>query len=137
MKQHFNINIVFLRKYEILIASTLVIITVIILTYIFLIPNIYKATKMSNDQKSLRIRISSLKKKDNNLSSIDFTKYSNALPKVYKVLPLTKDYVSFFLRFDELQSNTGITLDSTTFQLGVISSESATINKQILRMKFQ
>lgn len=125
-----------LRSYEVLISSFIVIATVIVLVITLLIPNFQKARKIFSEHQNLAKKLVAIKKKDEELSKINYQLFKDTLPKIILVLPYQKDFVSLFTRFDQLQSKTGVTILRTDFQLGVISTTSANIAKQEMKGTF-
>jgi len=125
--------LVSLRKYEILIASTLVLVVVLILASIFLKPNYLKAQEIYLEQKKVSAQLASLKKKANSLASIDSGYYKDNLVKLTQVLPLDKDFVSLFATFDMLQAKTGAIIMHTEFELESISSTSGNLSTREIR----
>ena len=118
-----------LQKYEIILAGSVLFLVSIILSWAFLLPNISKARLIFGQQSQLRTRLDKLKAKDKLMSSLDYQYYQENLPRINQVLPLSKDYVSLFTTFDQLQAKTGILIAKTNFQLGMISTSSASIVK--------
>lgn len=131
MKKFTEIIIRFVKTYEIIIISCLVIFTVIILFLNFLIPNINKAAEISSQYKDLQSKVNSLKVKDDALSALDEQYYKDNFPKLSMVLPDNKDYVSLFNTFDALENNTGVGITRTNFQLGIVSTGSAKLVKTV------
>jgi len=117
------------KKYETIIASSIVIIVVLFLTYFLLVPNFLKAFEIIRQQKSLLTRLENLRTKDTALAKIDSQSYKNNFSKISKIMPEAKDFVSLFNRFDVLQSQTQVTILRTDFQLGVVSTGSGKLTK--------
>lgn len=118
-----------LRKYEIIIASAFVILSVIGLSIVFLIPNFSKAGDVARDKETLRKKLNMLKDKDNKLVTIDYPYYQKAYLKMDQILPQGKDYVSLFSTFDNLEQTTGVRVIRTDFQLGPLSTTSGQLVK--------
>lgn len=119
----------YIKKYEIIISSVLVIIFVVILSVVMLIPNFQKANQLHKNHKDLKSTYSRLEQKDATLSSLDEQYFRDTFPKINNVLPSSKDYYLLFETFDNLQSKTGISISRTDFQLGIVSTNSALLNK--------
>jgi Tfp pilus assembly protein PilO len=118
-----------LRKYEIIVASGLVIVVVIILIFTALLPNFNRAQKIYREQQNLTLKLDNLRKKDRTLSSIDYQYYKENFPKIGYVLPESKDYVSLFTTFDNLEKDGGVSVVKTDFQMGIVSTDSARTQK--------
>lgn len=131
--QHFSFYLKFLRTYEILISSALVICVTFALVFTLLIPNFAKSQQIFENERVLKVRLSQLKQKDEFLAKINYDSYQETLPKIFSVLPFQKDFVSLFDRFDQLQQKTGVTLSRSDFALGVISTGSAQLIKQTVK----
>lgn len=131
MKKYSDIVINYLKQYEIIVISCVVIFTVIILGIIYLIPNIDKVSMISSQYKDLQAKVNSLKVKDDALSALDQQYYKDNFPKIGIVLPDNKDYVSLFETFDALEKKTGVGITRTNFQLGVVSTGSARLVKPV------
>lgn len=114
----------FIKKYEIIIASGVLLLCSVILLFKFAIPNFAKANRVFKDQQVLKKRLSTLAKKDASLSLLDKQYYTDSYQKIRRVLPATTDYYSLFTSLDDLQTKTGITVLKSDFQLGTISSAS-------------
>jgi len=119
-----------LRRYEILIASALVIVVVIVLSWNILIPNLFKSKEIYLQQKQISAQLDSLRKKSNALSKLDKDYYKETLVKLTQVLPIDKDFVSLFAAFDLLQSKTGALIINTQFQLENTSSGPSGVNQR-------
>ncbi|MCL4339319.1 hypothetical protein M1271_06540 [Patescibacteria group bacterium] len=118
-----------LKKYEIIIASSIVIFVVVVMTFLLLIPNFDRAQNIYAQQQDLKRNRDVLQKKVNSLASIDAQYYKNNFAKIDQVLPTEKDYVSLFYTFDTLEQKTNVSLLKTDFQLGVISTNSAQLTR--------
>lgn len=118
-----------LKKYEIIFASAIVVITVILLSFTLLIPNIQKVNKILWQEKNLKTKFSNLQKKEAKLSTIEENQYKKAYNRSLTALPTSKDYVSLFTTFDQLQTKSGVVIANTSFQLGVVSTSSAILQK--------
>lgn len=114
--------LIVLRKYEIVIASAIVLVVIIVLVGIYLKPNLSKAQQIFLKQNELNTRLSNLKKKASSLSTLDQQYYKENLPKLNRVLPFDKDFVSLFSTFDKLQEKTGIFIIRTDFKLDKTSN---------------
>lgn len=125
-KKHF---LFVLKQYEVLITSLLVIFAVIILGFLFLLPNFGKAQEIYQEQNVLRTRLENLDKKDKDLGKIDDQYYKITLPKINAVLPETKEYVSLFSTLDSLERESGVSITRTNFSLGSVSTNSAKLTK--------
>lgn len=114
-----------LKKYELLIAAGTVLLFVLFLSAVFLLPNFSKAQEIFSKETQLRAKLSQLTKKDKLLTSLNQEFYTKTFPKIVQVLPQSRDYLSLFSRFDTLESQTGVSILRTDFQLGVVSTSSA------------
>ena len=114
-----------LKKYELLIASGTVLLFVFLLSAIFLLPNFQRAQEIFSKEAQLRTKLSLLTKKDKLLTSLNQEFYTKTFPKIVQVLPQSRDYFSLFSRFDALQSQTGVSIVRTDFQLGIVSTSSS------------
>jgi hypothetical protein len=117
----------FIQQYEIIIGSSIVILVLIILIGTLLLPNYYNVQEIYFKQEPVKKKLEILKKKDAVIANTNIGKFSQAMPKILKIIPSSKDYVSLFLRLDQLQNDSGITVSRANFQLGAISSTSATL----------
>jgi len=117
----------FFRRYEILLASGGIIIIVVVFSFKLLLPNFAKANNIFLQKADLKAKLGRLEKKYKALSSLDQNYYSASYSKFDYVLPKSKDYVTLFFTFDNLQTKTGVTILGTEFQLGEISTSSATL----------
>lgn len=131
MKKYTDIIINYLKQYELIVISCLVIIAVIILSFYYLLPNINKTSEISSQYKDLQSKVNILKVKDDALSALDQQYYKDNFPKIGIVLPDNKDYVSLFNTFDALENKTGVGITRTNFQLGIISTGSARLVKPV------
>lgn len=122
-----------LKKYEVIISSLVVMSVVIILVFSLLLPNFTRAAQIYDNQKILSARLKQLKMKDLSLSQLHADTFTEILPRTFQVVPFSKDFVSLFTRFDQLQSETGVTILRTDFQLGVVSTNSASLAKQSVK----
>lgn len=118
-----------LKKYETIAASLVVVAITLLLSYFLLLPNFMQSRQIISQQKKLNARLSLIEQKDKALSALNETYYKENFAKMNLILPSSKDYISLFDRLDELQLKTGVVIMSTNFQLGVISTGSATISK--------
>lgn len=118
-----------LKKYEIIIGSVGVIITVFILSFLFLLPNFDRAQEIYRNQTKIKQKLDKLKQKDNFITSLDYKYYQDLFPKINMVIPDNKDYVSLFQTFDNLEKKTGVVIHRTDFQLGVVSTGSAKLSR--------
>lgn len=128
MKSLINYSLI-IRKYEIIIASMVVFIITLVLSYFILIPNFTTAKNISDQQSLLQKRFSSLHEKDKTLRGLDNQYYKENLSKLNQILPGSKDFVSLLSRFDVLQSKAQVLIVKTDFRLGVISTSSAGLVK--------
>ena len=119
--------IAILKKYELLIASGLIIVIVGALAILYLLPNFNRAKLIFLQQLVLKQKYEKLTQKDKALSEIDYKFFQETYPKIGWVLPESKDYVSLFSTFDSLQVKTGVIIRRTSFQLGTISTTSAAL----------
>lgn len=125
MKKKIN-YLVLLRQYEILIASGAVLLLILFLVFNMLLPNLARANQIYAQGQTLRKKLEILKKKDSALSSLDYEFYKDVFLKSSQILPENKDYVSLIGTFDLLEKQSGVTILRTDFQLGVVSTSSAT-----------
>lgn len=116
----------FIKKYETVISSVAIILFVIFLSIQLLMPNIQKINEILNQREELKQKLSKLQKKEKILSSLDQQYYKENFPKLSLSLPETKDFVLLFTTFDQLQTKTGVSILRTDFQLGTLSTNSAT-----------
>ncbi len=116
-----------IQQYEVLIASSVVIILVIFLVFNMLVPNLQKANQIYVQGQSLRHKVDALKQKNNLLSTLDYQYYKEIFLKSNQVLPEGKDYVSLIETFDLLEKKSAATILRTDFQLGVVSTSSANL----------
>lgn len=116
-----------LTKYELLIASGVVIVFVFLLSILFLLPNFQKAQEIFSKKRELVTKLSQLTAKEKTLTSLSQAFYNQTFPKIAQVLPQFRDYLSLFSRFDTLQERTGVSIVRTDFQLGIISTASARV----------
>lgn len=86
-----------------------------------LIPNFVKSIQLNQNNRAIMSKISILRQKDERLSTLNEEEFKVVIPKIVKVMPSSKDYVSLFTTFDELQSKSGVSILRTDFQLGEIS----------------
>lgn len=121
----------YIRKYEIVIASTFVLGLVIILVFNMLLPNLDRANEIYAREQTLRKKLEVLKQKDSILSSLDYQYYKNIFLKSNFVLPEDKNYVSLVGTFDLLEKETAVTITRTDFQLGVVSTSSANLTRAV------
>ncbi len=104
---------------------------VVILSLLFLKPNFDKANNIYKEQLILKSRLEKLTSKDNQLSNLDYVLYRDSFPKIGQVLPESKEYVSLFSTFDNLEKNLGVTIARTDFQLGVVSTNSSQLVRDV------
>ncbi|MBI2616857.1 hypothetical protein HYW55_01830 [Candidatus Gottesmanbacteria bacterium] len=121
----------YIKFYEVTIASTIVILMVILSAYFFLLPNLWHATFIYDQQKHVTEKLTVVRQKDSQLSNLDVDVYKNALLQLGKVLPESRDYVSFFTTFDSLEKSTGVQITKTDFQLGLLSTQSGRLSKPL------
>lgn len=119
-----------LKKYEVIIASALVLLIVLILTRIFLISQIVRVTKINADKKLLSEQKKLLLSKERDLTSLNFQFYQDTYPKLNQVLPDNKDYFSLFNTFDLLEQQFNVAILRTEFKLGVVSTQSARLERE-------
>lgn len=118
------------KYYEITIASCVVIIVLAFSSYLYLIPNILHAKLIYDQGKLLQNKLSVVRQKDSSLSNFDSTLYKNVLIHLGEILPESRDYVSFFTTFDNLEQRTGVRIAKTDIQLGLLSTQSGRLVKQ-------
>lgn len=116
-----------LRQYEIVIVSSLVLFLVIFLVFNMLLPNLNQANQIYVQGQALRRKVDALKQKNNLLSTLDYQNYKDLFLKSNQVLPEGKDYVSLIGTFDMLEKKSSVTILRTDFQLGVLSTSSASL----------
>jgi Tfp pilus assembly protein PilO len=131
MKKYKELIIGYLKQYEIIIISCVVMLAVILLSLNYLVPNIQKVSEISSQYKDLQSKVNSLKAKDDALSALDQKYYKDNFPKIGLVLPDNKDYVSLFNTFDSLENKTGISITNTNLQFGIVSTGSAKLVKPV------
>ena len=124
-------------KYETIFASIFVILIVIFLTFKLLLPNFGKANQIFLQYEELSNKQKRLEAKNILLTSLDENFYKTVYANFDGVLPKTKDYVTLFSTFDNLQSKSGVTILSTGFQLGTISTESAALKESKKSIAYQ
>lgn len=120
-----------IKKYEIILISGIIIGVVLILSFLFLKPNFEKANSINKEQVVLKSRLEKLTSKDNQLSNLDYVFYRDSFPKINEVLPESKEYASLFSTFDNMEKNLGVTLTKTDFQLGVVSTNSSQLVRDV------
>jgi Tfp pilus assembly protein PilO len=118
-----------LHEYEFVVGGIIILCIVIIMTFTVVLPNYFKIREIYRQQNALYTKLEALKKKDFALSSINRENYEAKMPKLLNVLPVSKDFVALFLRLDRLQQENGVTVHKADFQLGVLSTSSAMLNK--------
>lgn len=128
MKKKVN-YLAFIRQYEIIIVSAIILLLVIIFSYVFLLPNLNRVQLIFRQQKELTKKIANLKQKDSFLSSLDYAYYKDVFAKMNYILPENKDYVSLISTFEKLERASGVSIVKTEFQLGVVSTPSARLIK--------
>ncbi|MBM3283687.1 hypothetical protein FJY90_05595 [Candidatus Gottesmanbacteria bacterium] len=116
-----------IKKYELLLASGLIIILLIILAINFMLPNFQRAKLIFSQKLTLQQRYEKLTHKDKALLEMDAKFLQETYPKISWILPEYKDFVSLFSAFDLLQEKTGVTILRTNFQFGTISTRSASL----------
>ena len=116
-----------IREYEIIIASSAVILLVVFLVFNMLLPNLNQANQIYVQGQTLRHKVDALKQKNSLLSSLDYQYYKDIFVKSNQVLPEGKDYVSLIWTFDSLEKKSAVTILRTDFQLGVVSTSSANL----------
>lgn len=119
----------YLKKYEILVASSLVLLAVIALAFFTLPPMVMKTYQIISDGNKLRSRYNNLKSKNNTLSNMDTSYYRKIYAVLNAIIPESKDYVSLFNEFENLENKTGVVVYKTDFQLGIISTSSAKLRR--------
>lgn len=119
----------YIKYYEITIAAGIVIVVVIFLSFQFLIPSLIHAKFIYQQKKFLQTKLQVVRQKDSTLSNLDSDAYKNALSQLGKILPETRDYVSFFTTFDELEKKHAVSISKTDFQLGLLSTQSGRLVK--------
>ena len=67
MKKYKELIIGYLKQYEIIIISCVVMLAVILLSLNYLVPNIQKVSEISSQYKDLQSKVNSLKAKDDDL----------------------------------------------------------------------
>ncbi len=123
--------LVLIKKYEIILIAGIIIGLVLIFSLLFLKPNFDKANNIYKEQLILKARLEKLTNKDNQLSNLDYVFYRDNFPKISQILPEGKEYVSLFSTFDNLEKNLGVTLTRTDFQLGVVSTNSSQLVRDV------
>lgn len=118
-----------IRQYEIIIASSAVLLLVVFLVFNMLLPNLHQANQIYVQGQTLRHKVDALKQKNTMLASLDYQYYKDIFVKSNQVLPEGKDYVSLIGTFDLLEKKSGVTILRTDFQLGVVSTSSANLVK--------
>lgn len=126
-----NINkyLEILHQYEILIVSGFVIFIIIILSGIFLIPNIAKVQEYTVKKTELEKKLTNLKRKDSILSNLDNQFYKDVYEKLNLILPPQKDYISLFTTLDAAGKKSGVLVTKADVTLGEISTMSARLQK--------
>ncbi len=130
MKEKLN-YLSLIRQYEIIIASSLVLLLVVFLIFNMLLPNLKQANQIYVQGQALRHKVDALKQKNNLLSSLDYQYYKDIFLKSNQVLPEGKDYVSLIGTFDLLEKKSAVTILRTDFQLGVVSTSSASLVRAV------
>lgn len=118
-----------IKNNEIVIASVIGLLFVAILTFMLLIPNFNQSNSLNKSHRDFINKFEILTNKNSILGKIDKAYYMDVYPKLTRILPDAKDYVSLFSTFDSLQSKTGVAILRTDFQLGIVSTESGQLTK--------
>lgn len=103
-------------KYEVVVASGLVICVNLVLIVLLLIPNILKMDSIIRENDSLSEKINRLKNKETALSLIQAENYKNRYKKIQSVLPSSSDYVSMLDTLNSLEQKTGAIIQTTDFK---------------------
>lgn len=111
-----------IRRYERIIASCVVLAAIVVLTVLFLLPNIGKANEIISEREALQKRVASLQKKQSALKTIDIETYKSTYKKLQQVLPERKEFISLFSALDTLEGITGVSILRTDF----LASEATT-----------
>lgn len=130
MKKKFD-YLSYIRKYEIVIASSAVLLLVIFLVFNMLLPNLDRANQIYVQGQTLKKELEILKQKDNTLSSLDYQYYKDIFLKSNFVLPEDKNYISLIGTFDLLEKDAQVIITRTDFQLGVVSTSSANLTRAV------
>lgn len=118
-----------LRQYEIIIASSVVLLLVLFLSVNILLPNLNQANQILAQEKNLKNRVDLLTAKYKQLNSMDDQYFKDVFVKLNQVFPESKDYVSLIGTFDILEKQSGASIEKTDFQLGAISTTSSSFVK--------
>lgn len=123
--------IILIRRYEIIIASLMVLLSLTAASYLFLIPNFNRAKIIFGQKSQLQKRLDKLKQKENALSDLDIKYYQGVLTKFYRILPDGKDYISLFETLDSLEKKANVKVTGSTFPLGSLSGGTAQLKKSV------
>ncbi len=126
-----------IQDYKLYILSVTICIVVIILTSLFLIPNIQKIQDVIVKQKDSEDTRKRLEVKNNTLSSISKDEELELLKKLIFVLPEEKDVFSIFSGLDTLEKSSGLLVTNSGFKIGVVSTGSAQIQNVDPKIKYQ
>lgn len=119
----------FIREYEIIIASVILICMLLIGCNLFLIPNFNRVREIYFQKGQLQQQYDKLKQKNNILADLDSKYYENNLPKLYKVLPDGKDYISLFETLDNIEKKNNVKITKADFPLGVLGGNVKQLKK--------
>lgn len=120
--------IIFFHKYEVLIASGVVLVLVLFLVLYLLIPNLRRSDEIYAHSQTLSSKLDVLTKKHRFLSSLDSQYYRDAFLKLNQIIPEGKDFVSLMTTFDYLEKQSGVSLVRTDFPLGMVSNLPTGVN---------
>lgn len=119
----------FLRKYEVIVASAVVLLVLTAASFLFLLPNFNRARLIFGQKSQLQKRLDKLQQKNNALSDLDVKYYEHALTGFYRILPDGKDFISLFETLDRLEKKANVTVSSTVFELGSLSKGMVQLKK--------
>src|SRR3989338_4770079 len=118
-------------KYEIALASFIMICFVTILTFAFLIPNVTKMDAIIRENDALATKIERLKNKERILSPIQPEDYKSRYTRPRSILPGVADYVSILNTLNALERKTGAIVSTTDFKIPADSAGASEISDAI------
>jgi Tfp pilus assembly protein PilO len=130
MKKKRTLTMGLVIKYETLIASGLIIVSVLVLSIFLLLPNILKVDQISKEKSMLADKINRLSNKKTLLADYNYDTKKQDFEKMQHILPNNADYISVIQTIDDLESKSGASIIKTDFKspaknLGPIASPSA------------
>lgn len=117
----------FIKKNQSLIISGTIVVVVVILTVMFLIPNLQKIQEMANSSVTYEQTLNNLQEKVAILDGVQKEEELEKLKKIVTVLPEEKDVFTIFAGIDTLERESGVIITKSDFKVGVVSTESAVV----------